>query len=417
MRVSFLTLTLPALVAAFVLATPGRPDDPAPENPARIDLGGSCIWNTVVGGDHLYGLNYDRVRAVDLKQRKVRDIFQTPQRLEPFLAVEGKLGCVASRGRLHVIDLAAGQEVCSAEFPGDVRGLGFAGPGRAFVRGDRTVTVFDAKTGKLLHTIDLGGQKPPGESPSPSAQDVDGARLFIGSPDLGGLVVADLERGEVAERLPMRDWRPEAVRVAGGRAFMAGARLSYGIWINGLVAIDLKTKEVKHLALPAENLKRPCALLSGPGGTVILTCDDTAHQYDAEGKLLGGFGPPKRGRLAGFWNGQAVLDCIDRVELMTAARPEPGDPWVGNYIAVGLHPAQASEVAITRDGDGYRLSSFPDRKFVEAEKGVTLVVKEDGRTGLDRISTGTAHFPASREKQVVILKAEFCYAEFYLIRK
>ena len=54
------------------------------------------------------------------------------------------------------MDLADGKVLGSAEFKGEVAGLGFAGRDRVFVRSPVSVTILDTAAGKTIQTVEFG---------------------------------------------------------------------------------------------------------------------------------------------------------------------------------------------------------------------------------------------------------------------
>ena len=94
----------------------------------------------------------------------------------------------------------------------------------------------------------------------------------------------------------------------------------------------------------------------------------------------------------------------------TAAKVEANDRWVGEYHRLGgwEMAGRGQHVAITPDGDGYRISlkGYETFKFLEVKPGV-LECKS-----LGTITRGTVKFEG--RDSLPVLTADFCYEQFYL---
>mgnify|MGYP003394372803 CR=1 FL=1 len=101
----------------------------------------------------------------------------------------------------------------------------------------------------------------------------------------------------------------------------------------------------------------------------------------------------------------------------SAIAGEPADEFSGRYKNVDGYFPQAkdsSKVEIIREGNAYRLVGtkiYDDYRFVKTADGVL----EDEKKHLGKIYLGNAIF-RGRTKQVRILKVDFCYNYFYLLR-
>jgi hypothetical protein len=91
--------------------------------------------------------------------------------------------------------------------------------------------------------------------------------------------------------------------------------------------------------------------------------------------------------------------------------PAP-DAWAGEYTRLGGwdSPGRGHHVAITRDGDGYRidLKGYETFKFVEVRPGVLEC------RSLGTITRGTLRFEGGSDRPTPFLRADFCYEWFYL---
>jgi hypothetical protein len=98
------------------------------------------------------------------------------------------------------------------------------------------------------------------------------------------------------------------------------------------------------------------------------------------------------------------------------ARPAK-DPWVGEYRQLGGWRAdKAGHVTITREDGFYRLNTedgaHKSYRFVEEKPGVL----RDEKHIYGKIFLAELKFADSDRAAQPVLKAEFCYEDFYLIR-
>ncbi len=112
----------------------------------------------------------------------------------------------------------------------------------------------------------------------------------------------------------------------------------------------------------------------------------------------------------------AALVSLPRANTTEPAAPEAAR-WEGTYLLYDQYDtkregqfAEARKVTITRDGDGYKLSSKPydGYKFFEKTKGVL----SDTKDVLGKIYFGSAEFADGKRARV--LRVEFCYEYFIL---
>jgi hypothetical protein len=323
-------LLLPlALLGA--LAAVGGADDAKPDDKTdSISLPGP-VARGVVNGDHFYAVTAGRLIDVDLKARKVKEFDGIDAKLAPHLDVADGKALVAADGRVSTLDLSTGKTLHSAEFKGDVRGLGFAGDDKAFVVGGAAVTVVDLASGETMRTIDLVKKDKDGDSPKRkgdrgnviSFQKVD-KTLYVLDFFAERLSVVDLDAGKVADEIHTPYWS-SGVRVVGDKAFLAGVNLSYGINSPQFGYIDLKTK--KYTAISEKRFKAEeripdgafdqLTLFSGELGDVVLPWGNAVLEYDAEGILTARARLPKDapGRLVGVWQGMALTAGKDTLVL------------------------------------------------------------------------------------------------------
>lgn len=278
----------------------------AAAEPAGIKLPGA-VSQGVVKGDHFFAVtNAGGLIDVDLKLQKVRDLSTLDAKLKPFVDVLNGKACVAADGRILVVDLAEGKAVGSAEFKGEVAGLGFINADRVYVRSPRSVTVLDVAAGKTVQTIDFGAAETD-KFNWHLTQHLSGERLYAAHAGEGALTVIDLARGEAITSLKTPEWRLGGVWVDRGYAYVLGVKLGYGVWTNSFGRFDLKTGQYTAMNLPSRMMQQP-ALSAGPDGTMLLHGLNGVIQLDTNGKVLATLEKHLDFRnLVGTWNGQLVF--------------------------------------------------------------------------------------------------------------
>jgi hypothetical protein len=283
-----------------------------------------------VAGDHVYAVTpKGKLIDVDLKAKRVRDLGAPADKLSPFVDVAGGKALVASPGKVHLVDLASGKVLRWAPFRGDaIHGLGLLGPDRAFVHTGTAVVVLDLSWPQTVHTVELAPAGTKGRidfGGRTAAWARVGQRLYTADPFGKGLVVVDLERGKVVDRLETPAWRVGGVQVVGDKALVVGLRYGYGVWTNSLGEIDLKTKKYTARKLLAPASLRPCSLLAGPGGHLFLSDGRQVYRVDAaSGRLTPQLTDKAPGHLVGFWGGSALVSTSDEVRfLFTPVAPAP----------------------------------------------------------------------------------------------
>lgn len=111
-----------------------------------------------------------------------------------------------------------------------------------------------------------------------------------------------------------------------------------------------------------------------------------------------------------------LLACLP----MGVRSADPEDPFVGTYVKVSF-PSGGREgrLVITKDGEQYRLDDAAGSKK-NYYSGFTFTRKKDGQLadrpgGLGTITLGHVKF-ADDKSPMTVLRVEFCYEHFLLIR-
>src|SRR5262249_20985974 len=93
------------------------------------------------------------------------------------------------------------------------------------------------------------------------------------------------------------------------KALVLGLIYSYGVWIEALSQVDLKTRKSTALELPKGTGfggLRAGTLLAGANGEVCLANQQGAWRYSAEGKLLGAVYEQEEQCMVGVWGGETL---------------------------------------------------------------------------------------------------------------
>jgi hypothetical protein len=315
MRYSYLFAPLFVLTVAIAIAPVGGADKPTSAEPQTIKLPAAIAANIVSPKEGVcYAVTTEgRLMSINLEKAGVKTI-DHKDKLLPCLDCNSGRVCLASEGKVSIVDVVNNQPISSLESKEAIRGVGFLNSDKAFCRTDTTVTIFNVADAKVVKTIDLGS-KPEKSRPDVSTHTLVGQRLFVTSSFDGSLLVVDLDAGKVTDRIATEDWRLGGVMVSGEKAFVVGLRLGYGVWTQSFGVIDLKTKKLTALKLPA-SLMRASTLLNGPDNTILLVEGEKAYRYDAEGKLLGPVElATPGGKAIGYWNGRLLLAGADNLRL------------------------------------------------------------------------------------------------------
>jgi hypothetical protein len=417
MRMSFL-FSLPLMLAATVALTPvGGADNPPATEPTSIKLPDTVTTGMIRGSDGVcIAVTQDgKLNAINLETKQVSALTKLADFQVPSVDVAPGRVCVADGSKAHVLDTASGKTLAVLDLKDRVHSVGFFGSSAAFARTATTVTVFEAASGKVLRTIELT-DKPVSGHPEIASHFLCRDRLYVPSAYDGSLAIVDLKEGKVLDRITSNDWRLGSVLVSGDKAFVVGLRLGYGVWTESLAVIDLQTKKITPLKLPKASMQQT-TLLGAPDGTFFLVNPNQAFRYDADGKLLGPVETKDRGRLIGFWNGQAVSAGRDALHLTPLAAVPGQDPWIGTFVRNNRGDLATSKaerntaMTIVREADGYRVSPICGStwKFIEVKKGVLR--DEEGILGTIEV------VKSASDREATVLKAAFCYEWFEMERK
>ena len=333
-RASNLLLPLALLGAAAVGADDAKPDDKA-----AIPMAGQ-VTQGVVNDDHFYAVADGALVDVDLQKRTrtiLSECYANYPKLKPFVDVADGKACVASDGRLHVINLKGGMIEHSAEYKGEVHGLGFASENRVFVLGRLDVVVVDVAGGETVQTIPILHDEPnqPTRAAALSSYQKVGKLLYVADSsrvDLR-LKAIDLEAGKVVGEMGNGFEWLTGLRVVGDRVFVRSINLGYGVYNPLFGYYDLKTKKRVELKPPVEGKGLDhveeaawdrMTLVAGPGAGVCLAWKGKVYQYDGEGRPVGAtpLAADDDSRLLAVWNGVALTagkDCLRLTPLAKAA--------------------------------------------------------------------------------------------------
>jgi hypothetical protein len=294
-------------------------------SPSVVKVPAGVERGTVAGNDFVAVTQKGKVIKVNLLDGRVTDLGAPGEKLTSFIDVAKDTALVASPGKAYVIDLKTGKTVRWASFRGEaVCGLGLIGKDRAFVHTGATVVFLDFVWGSSQNTIELGAAgKPTGRSAfSPVCQRL-GQRLYASNVNCTEVVVIDLDKCKVSEKLALPLGRVGGIHVLGDKALVLGSYFSYGVFVDTLSEIDLKTKKSARRKLSGmTNLSS--TPMSAPDGTLFLVEPQQAYRYEASGKLTPLLPAKEPGRLVGFWGGSALV--VSGTQLRVVALPKASTP-------------------------------------------------------------------------------------------
>lgn len=271
----------------------------------------SAVGTTVVRGHNFYAVTAGgRLIAVDLRLHEVKDVAAVAGKDKACLDVADGKACIASSGRIDLIDLNGGKLLRSVEWPGEVLGVGFVTGERVFVRGPNSVAVVDLESGRTLHALDIGARSKVRGEACRHAHCLAGATLYVANPADDTIAVVDLEKGKLVDAIKTPGLSVGGICVAEDKVFVLGLRYSYGVWTDSLGWFDRTKKKYAALKLPG-GLLRGGTLAGGPDGTLFVVCPEGAIHYDAAGTLLGKVGDKEGSRFAGVWGRHALLTAKD----------------------------------------------------------------------------------------------------------
>ncbi len=323
---------LGALAGAIVSVRGG--EDAKPDDKAAIKLPGQASRG-VLSGDHFYTVADGQLVYTDLKQRTattMSECYRLYPKLAPFVDVADGKACVASDGGLHIVDLKSGQILHSADYKGEVHGLGFAGDNRVFILDHADVVILDVAGGETVQTIPIlkeGPNRAKGAAPLSVYQKV-GKLLYVADSHGMTLKVVDLDAGKVVDEMRFGYSWLSGLHVVGDKAFVRTINLSYGINNPQFGFFDLTTKKYTDLKHPdarfsdriPDNLFDHVTLVAGPDGGACLEWKARVYQFDGDGKQVGETPLDKDddGRLVGVWNGRALTAGKDALRLTPLAK-------------------------------------------------------------------------------------------------
>jgi hypothetical protein len=268
----------------------------------------------VVQGNRLYAVtSQGHLIAVDLTRQTVRDYGTFGLELTWQVAVaapcyRSDIACVATRDKLHLIDLAGGKLVRCLHCGQTVRRFGFIDGRRLYVQGSNSFGIFDldGKATACTAVTAPGGQA---LQVLAAAPDASGKRLYVLTVHpKAALGVIDLATGQFTEAAPAPavgfGGRTQLL-VVGDRVYMTDDHLSYGMLINHFGYVDLKTGKYQAIKVPAHaGARRP---VPGPGGSVFLGLKDRVYRCDAAGKVTSLRADlPAAAELLAVWDSNAI---------------------------------------------------------------------------------------------------------------
>jgi len=131
---------------------------------------------------------------------------------------------------------------------------------------NNTVSVLDAKTGRLLHTLHVG------DNPRTIAFTPDGARAWVSAEAGGNVTVIDVAADSVVGQFPIRDGKTKPVRIA----FAPDGRLAY---ITEGAAASVSVVDVaKRVVIDSIAVgRRPWGIALSPDGRWLYTADGRSN--------------------------------------------------------------------------------------------------------------------------------------------
>jgi hypothetical protein len=308
-------LSLAMLAAPAVLAAEDRTRTPE----AAITLPGT-VANGILSGDHFIAVTSNgRLIDVDLKAQSVKNLGTLDLKLAPMVDVADGRAAIAADGRAGLVDLKNGK-LEGLTLKGDpICGVMVGGEEKVIVQTDAAVTKINIAWGTVTKLAEFEA-KGVLENESPSVRQRVGDRLYVTSTRDSSLSIIDLKEGKRIDEIKLKGWRIGGLQVVGDKAFVLGLRLGYGVWTDSFGIVDLKTKKYTALELPRHAM-RPCTIVAGPEKTLLLTNEQGAYQYDADGKFLGTLANVP-GRIVGSWNGQVLAAEKDTLKLVKLSLQE-----------------------------------------------------------------------------------------------
>jgi hypothetical protein len=222
-----------------------------------------------------------------------------------------------AKDRLQTVALETGKTVHDVPIGGaQVYGFGFAAKGQAFVQRGKTLAIFDLKSGKTVHTIELGETDDIRRGWTPW-QKV-GDRLFIVGPATT-LCVIDLDNGKLLDRFSI-DARNgiASLHVEGSIAYCIGSSDQGFTWarpLDHLTCFDMERKKSHHIGLES-SFRRFSRFGSGPYGTVYVSHQNRLERFTMSGDRCGTFTTPKGEEVLAVWRYRAVVAAKDEIRLL-----------------------------------------------------------------------------------------------------
>jgi hypothetical protein len=296
----------------------------APLPTTTIKTPGTIVKTAVRDGKMLAVTSKGILIWIDPSEKNSKFIANLDLQPSEILDFSGNLACVAAKNRVYVVNMTQGKVVQAFVQEHDVRSVSFLDQDNLLVRGGRKLDILNLTSGKtkqsaLVDAID--GRFYVAESPCVAYQE----RLYTAAKkEKGGLAIIDSATGKTTEFIPAPELRLDSgvnhigdMIVQGDKAFLLSLRNSYGVWLESIAVVDLKTRKCTMVKLPSRTM-RESRLLPGPAGTLLVAGPDGVIQFDAQGQLMGSLLEKTNGRVLTVWNNRAYVareDSVDAVPL------------------------------------------------------------------------------------------------------
>lgn len=289
----------------------------APETLAKDAKVPGRIHKSVIRGNLLVALLHDhRLVSVDLTTGATKDFgkFESPYAA---LDVAGNKACVASKKGVVIVDLTDGKINPAGSVEHDASAIGFLTADRLFVQAGPQIKVMDLTSGKTVQEFSLGKADPKSHYSGFHTLGRSGKNLYVSvAKEKGAVAVVDLETGDVVDRYSAAELRVSGTLThhtehvfAGDKVFALSSRLAYGVWVEAIGIVDLKTRQYTAMKLPSNAMHSP-SLVPGPRNTVFLTSSNGIYQFDTSGKQTATMTPTGErvdAALLGVWQGKALI--------------------------------------------------------------------------------------------------------------
>jgi hypothetical protein len=248
------------------------------------------------------------------------------------LDISGNKACFAFKNLLYVADLSKRTIIASHILDTPNAKVCFIGADQLAIPKSGSVQIFNVTTAKTIRTIDLRENDKTVRAITCRA---DGDRLYVATAGAkSALVVIDVKKSEIVDQIPLKmSFGSQEFQIHDNKALLLSHyHIGYGAWGYQASFVDLKTRQVTEVKLPADIA--PCfgaapmsaSVMVGPRDRLCLVGATSVYACDAQGKLVGPALAKTPGRILTVWNRHAVIagkESLDFVPLSaTTARSE-----------------------------------------------------------------------------------------------